>query len=278
MTVKSDIRRVVWQARARALRTLFAFGPEAFARALGEVGVAPGGRLMVHSSLDAFEGFTGKPSDVLEALQVAVTASGLVAMPTLPFSGTAAAWADGDPLFDPQRTPSRTGLLTELFRRLPGVERSLHPTHPVAARGRNAREFLAGHERAATPCGRGSPYVRLIEEGGQVLLLGVGIEVLTLYHAVEELLEAELPESPFTTRTWRLRSRGPDGAIVVTETRLFDPGLSRRRNLGKLVPELVDLGAWREVRVGRLSLTLIEAPAVLAAVGNLARRGVYCYD
>src|SRR5881397_1311983 len=38
-----------------------------------------------------------------------------------------------NPKFDLRRTPSKVGPLTEVFRPLPSVVRSLHPTHPVAA-------------------------------------------------------------------------------------------------------------------------------------------------
>ncbi len=181
-------------------------------------------------------------------------------------------------LFDVRRTPSRMGLLTELFRRSAGVLRSVHPTHPVAAWGRDAAALVEGHHAARTPCGEGSPYARLLERRGKILLMGTGIGVLTFFHTIEELLEQKLPVSPFTEEVFHLQSRDDSGNIVATHTRLFEPGVSKRRNLDKLVPELRQRGAWREQRTGRLQLIALDAQDIFETVSAMAARGTYCYD
>lgn len=61
-----------------------------------------------------------------------------------------------NPRFYVDKSPSCVGILTELFRKRPGVVRSLHPTHSVAALGKDAKEFVAGDEKCDTPCGRNS--------------------------------------------------------------------------------------------------------------------------
>ena len=91
---------------------------------------------------------------------------------------------------------------------------------------------------ARTPCGIGSPYHGLLTRDGSVLLLGVDVNAITLYHTAEELLESQLRVSPLTRDTFRLECVAPGGQIAVMETRLFDPVALRRRNLNRLVPEL----------------------------------------
>jgi aminoglycoside 3-N-acetyltransferase len=255
-----------------------AFGPGDLLTALRRLGLQDGDVVMVHSSFDRFAGFTGKPTDVIQVLQEAVGPGGTVLMPTLPFTGTAVEYASRGGVFDVRRTPSQVGLLTELFRRSPGVLRSVHPTHPVAARGHHANQMLAGHHLARTPCGEGTPYARLYEHDGRILCLGAGIESLTFFHYVEEALEPRMPASPFTKDDFVLQSRDETGAILVSKTRLFEPAVSRRRNLDKLRPVLRREGAWAERRVGDLSIVLLSARNVLAAVESLAGQGVYCYD
>jgi len=49
------------------------------------------------------------------------------------------------PIFDVRRTPSRMGLISELFRRYKGVKQSLHPSHRIAALGPLADELTTGH-------------------------------------------------------------------------------------------------------------------------------------
>jgi aminoglycoside N3'-acetyltransferase len=170
------------------------------------------------------------------------------------------------------------GLISEAFRRSPGVVRSVHPTHPVALWGRDAGEWAAGHPLATTPCGRGSPYFRLLECDGDVLLLGARITDLTLFHTLEELLEPRMPVSPFTRERFVFDCRGADGAQVRVETRLFDPELSARRNLRKLAPELKRRGAWSEARVGLLRVVRLPARGISDAAHAMAEQGKYCYD
>jgi len=269
-----------WRKRLRLAyaRRWKAFGPDALLAALRDLGVDPGEVVMVHSSFDRFAGFSGKATDVLRVLQDAVGPTGTLLMPTLPFTGTAVEYVSRGEIFDVRRTPSRVGLLTELFRRSPGVVRSVHPTHPVAAWGARAAEMVANHHLARTPCGEGSPFARLLERDGRVLFLGADIDSMTLFHCIEEILEPGMPISPFTKDEIALESRDQTGGILLTKTRLFDPALSRRRNLEPLRPVLRQRGTWAQGRVGGLDMILLNARDVLAAGRWLADRGVHCYD
>jgi len=233
---------------------------------------------MVHSSFDSFEGFVGEPSQVLLALQQVLTPTGTLLMPTMPFTGTALEYVSTERVFDLEKGPSRMGLITELFRRSPGVVRSIHPTHPVACWGAKAQEIAADHHLAATPCGRESPFGRLLDFDGKILLLGTEIDSLSFVHTIEETMESKLPLSPFTRETFTLRTRDKDGNILVTNTRLWNTELALRRNPFKLVPVLRERGQWKEGRAGRLSITLLKAEDVLDASLSLARRGEYFYD
>jgi len=261
--------------RATAFRS---FTPADLQRALNGLGMVHGDALLVHSSFDAFEGFQGKPSDVISVLQSVVGSAGLVMMPTMTFSGTAVDYARANPLFDVARTPSRMGLLTELFRRSPGVVRSVHPTHPVAIWGADASTVADGHHLASTPCGVGTPFEALLERRGKIVLLGTDIGVLTFFHMLEEVLEPDLPLPPFTTEVFHLQSKTRNGQIVETNCRLFEPAVSKRRNLHKMTPFLKKAAAWREARVGGLRIIVLAATDVEQAVRGMHKQGVYCYD
>ena len=199
-------------------------------------------------------------------------------MPTMTFSGTAVEYAKAKPVFDVARTPSRMGLVTELFRRSPDVVRSVHPTHPVAMWGHDATAVALGHHLARTPCGVGTPFEALLRRKGKIVLLGTDISVLTFYHLLEETMEAGLPLAPFTVEQFHMQSKTRDGQLLDTHCRLFDPVVSRRRNLYKLVPHLKKAGAWREARVGGVNITVLAAVDVDAAVRNMGEQGIYCYD
>jgi len=269
-----------WRKRLRLayVRRWRAFGADDLRTTLHRLGVKSGDVVMVHSSFDRFAGFSGKPSDVIRVLQEVVGPMGTLLMPTLPFTGTAVDYISRGMIFDVRRTPSQMGLLTELFRRSPDVSRSVHPTHSVAAWGARTTDMLSNHHLARTPCGEGSPFARLLEHDGRFLSLGAGIESMTFFHYVEEVLEPGMPVSPFTKDEFTLQSRDETGAMLVSKMRLFEPALSRRRDLRKLVPILRQQGAWAETRLGELDIVLLHVRDVITACRGLAAQGVYCYD
>jgi aminoglycoside 3-N-acetyltransferase len=277
-STKRTVRLWLKRMRRTCAQRWFSFTPADFLALLQRIGVKPGDVLLIHSSFDRFDGFTGSAMDVILALQKAVSPGGTLLMPTQPFSGSALAYVSRATIFDVDRTPSQVGLLTEVFRRCADVVRSVHPTHPVAAWGAQAAEMIADHHLARTPCGAGTPFGRLLTCDGKILTLGTGMRAMTFYHAVEEILEPEMPFTPFTKEVFSLKSRCRDGTILESTTYLFDRDVSGRRNMQKLIPALKARGAWREGRVGTLPVLLLEAKEVLEACRDLARRGVYCYD
>jgi len=276
--VKSRMKGCYKGLRADYVRRRYAFTSHDLIALLRRVGVKLGDVLLVHSSFDEFQGFAGNPTDVILALQEAVGCSGTLLMPTSPFTGTAVDYVSTHPVFDVSKTPSRMGLITELFRRSPGVMRSVHPTHAVAAWGANAPEIVKDHHLADTPCGRHTPYGRLLDCDGKILFLGTDIDVMTFFHTVEEELERRMPFSPFTTQVFSLVCKDKDGNSLQANTRLFAPDYSRRRNLDTLVPVLKHTGYWNEASVGKLKVILLRVNEVLKACHSLADQGVFCYD
>jgi aminoglycoside 3-N-acetyltransferase len=192
---------------------------------LQALGVRPGTTLLVHSSLSSL-GFVGGGAEaVIRALLSAIGPDGTLVMPTHTWDRS----GRGDFTFDVRSTPSCVGAITEVFRRMPGVTRSLHPTHSVSATGPRAIYLTDGHELATTPCGEGTPYAKLIQEQSQILFLGTTLDQNTVYHSLEAF--ARMPylmrdeDEVFTvtdaagvTRMARLRrhQRGPDRSFAAT--------------------------------------------------------------
>jgi aminoglycoside 3-N-acetyltransferase len=152
---------------------------------LRRLGIHHGGIVLVHSSLSSLGYVRGGAKAVIWALLDVLGPEGTLVLPTHSFRQMNA----GCRTFDARQTGSCVGALTETFRKMPGVHRSLHPTHSVAAFGPHAVALTEGHERSSTPCGDGTPYARLLERDGQILLLGVGLRNLTVFHTVEALAD-----------------------------------------------------------------------------------------
>ena len=283
VTAASQVLPVGVKARLKLLfrayvRAFYAFTPADLKDALVRVGVVAGDFLMVHSSFDRFAGFRGGPLEAIRALQDVVGPRGTLMMPTLPFGGSAIEYAVRDVVFDVRQTASSMGLITEVFRRSPGVVRSLHPTHSVAVWGNNVDAIVAGHHVAETPCGRPTPYGRLLEYDGKILFAGVPVSTMTFFHFVEEELEPRMPFPVFAPEGYALRWKDEAGAVGVSRMRLFSLRLAGHRDLNPLASELQRRKQWREWRVGRLGLILLRARDVYDATFALAERGVFCYE
>jgi aminoglycoside 3-N-acetyltransferase len=276
--LKRRIKGRLKKWRLAWLRHRYAFGPEQFACGLRQLGLAAGDTVMVHSSMDCFAVFNGRPTEIIAELDKIVGPTGTLVMPTIPFAGSSLDWVGSGNIFDNRLTPSRMGLLTELFRRSPGVLRSQHPTHAVAARGAGAEALCRNHHLAATPCGEDSPYHGLLAADGSILLLGTGMESMTFFHALEEILADKMPFFPFTEKIYSLKSRNANGEMVLTKTRLYDLKISRRRRISRMTSQLQSQpGRWRQVRLGNMEMILLKARDVLAAGEEMAARGEFCY-
>lgn len=275
---KNRLRGPYRSMRTRYVRWRRGFGPSELSNLLRDVGIRPGDAVLMHSSATGFEGFGGSIADAIAILRQAVGDTGTLLMPTLSMTGTAIEFAESGKVFNVRTTPSQVGLVTEVFRRSPGVVRSVHPTHSVAVSGPDANWWIENHHLSGTPCGVGSPYHRLLERHGKILLAGVGIEAMTFYHCIEEILESRMPESPLTTERYVMKCKVGAGTIETASMRLYAPAVSRRRQLGPLEAELRRQGRWREGRTGTLSLIALNSDEVLRTVEEMADRGEFCYQ
>ena len=78
------------------------------------------------------------------------------------------------------------GRIPERVRTWPGAERSSHPEASVVAVGPRARWLTAEHP-GHDAYGPDSPFARLVEADGQVLMLGAPLDTVTLLHHAEAI-------------------------------------------------------------------------------------------
>lgn len=162
---------------------------------LVKLGVKAGDILFIHSSFKSLGPVEGGADCVIQALEDAIGAGGLLLMPSF----NLIKWELRPKTWDPQETPSTVGWITERFRQLPGVYRSDHYSHSVAARGKGAKAFVGGHLRLegyvshwdrkpwGTTFGLHSPMYRAYQAGGKLLMLGVDYYTSTYVHLVEAM-------------------------------------------------------------------------------------------
>ncbi len=148
--------------------------------------------LMIHASLSRFGHVKGGAETIVTALRTIAGAGGAVIVPSFRDSIRSDHYALRKcETVCPQSTcPSDesgfTGIIGETVRRQADSIRSCHPTHSWVGIGDDAKYLLEGHRQSLTPCGRESPFFRLLERDGLILLLGVGINSLTNIHCIED--------------------------------------------------------------------------------------------
>ncbi len=213
-----------------------------------KLGLREGHSLVVHSSLSSLGRVRGGADTVIDAILECIGPEGTLLMPVMTFEGD----------FDHARSPSKTGLITETFRRRDGVIRSMNATHSIAGFGPDAARLLAGHgdDLPHGPNGPDAPLGRLAGEGGLVLLLGVTHVSNTTLHIVHYLAGL-----PMREEFRRVRVRGGDGRTYVTRAR--HPGCSS--GFHKLDPLFTESGIQRIGNVGNAESRLMKGQDIIEA-------------
>jgi aminoglycoside 3-N-acetyltransferase len=178
-------------------------GRTQLARELAALGLRPGAVALVHCRMSALGTVVGGAETVVRALLDAVGPDGtLVAYlgweDAPPDDLDALASADRglvlaeQPVYDPATGRARRdhGRIAEALRTWPGAVHSGHPEAGVAAVGREATAVALPHP-LDDAYGAGTPYARVVERGGQVVLLGAPLDTVTLVHHAEAIASVD---------------------------------------------------------------------------------------
>lgn len=229
---------------------------------LRQLGVREGGVLLAHSSLSALGHVPFGAETVIQGLLEALGPQGTLLMPALSYEHV----TEKAPFFDVRRTPSNVGVIPETFRTRPGTCRSVHPTHSVCGVGPRAGELLEDHELDTTPCGPHSPFRKLREVEGQILMLGCGLRPNTSMHGIEELVEPPyLFDGPLTYALITADGRSTERTYT---THGFDGWVQRYDRVAQIL-------APPDLRTGAVLMArchLIEAAALWEAVLEALRK------
>jgi len=165
---------------------------------LRRLGLGPGELVMVHASVRRVGPVFGGPDEIHLAIVDAVSPGGTMMM----LFGCPDGFDDVGrghlgaaeeaeilehmPAFDKTATRANrdVGTLAEFFRSWPGTVCSDCPAVRIGARGARADWLVAEHV-LDYPFGRTTPFEKLVESGGKVLLLGSDHDEVTLMHYAE---------------------------------------------------------------------------------------------
>jgi len=276
--MRNRLRAWLRRSEIRFVRAFRSYGPRELVAALRNLGVSPGDTIMVHSAFERRYGFEGSIGDAIDALVEAVGTQGNVLMVSMPYRGSCLEYLQKGGRFDVRRTPSAMGLVSEFFRRRPGVVRSLHPTHPVLAFGPRAGWFVEDHERCLYGCGPGSPFEKLAQVGGKLVFFNVDLNTMTFFHYLEHLVSPRLPFRLYSDEPLEVGVVDQAGLPRTVRAFVYPIESIRRRRSHRLHGWLRERGLLREKRLGASRLMLVEARQTVALVEEMMARGEYFYD
>lgn len=159
---------------------------------LEATGIRRDDTVFVRISLSAASAFEGGVTAFLKEIMDYLTPEGTLVMSSYTFDKSPILFLADSPLFDPEKSTDRLNLVSELFRRTPGVLRSIHPTHSVCAYGKNAQWIVADHHKSEFCYGPDSPFARLYDLNAKEISIGVYPTSLTL-HYIEQFVPENVP-------------------------------------------------------------------------------------
>jgi len=146
--------------------------------------IKKGDVVLVHSSLTNIGYVEGGAETVIRAFMEILTDRGTLVMPT--FSHNASYSKNlKEKYYDPSKTHSQTGIISDVFWKMPGVLRNNQPTHSLSAWGKHA-EYIIKTNKTMEPYVREGSFGRLYDVNARIVMLGCGLAPNSTLHAVEE--------------------------------------------------------------------------------------------
>ena len=219
--------------------------------------IDPHGTVLIHSSMKSIGKVDGGADTVLDVWSEYLK-DGLLIFPTHTWNRV----GKDSPVYDARTEPSCVGILSNLFMQRKNVHRSLHPTHSVAALGKEAAAYVDGEEKIDTPCGRKGCWGKLYDRNTTILFLGCTLKSNTFLHGVEEW--NDIPD--------RVSENTEELTIIDQQGKIFLNSMHRHRctraedvsrNYDKMEPVFLELGAIRYGQFG-------EAPCVICNAVKMA--------
>ncbi|MGU5676707.1 AAC(3) family N-acetyltransferase [Aeromonas hydrophila] len=240
---------------------------QALEQALTELGIPRGGALMVHSDAMVVAQFAGMGNAAgIAAFWTCLELwlDGHLLVPTFSYSPMA------DESFDPAQTPSKVGLMTELFRQREGVVRTLDPVFSMAISGPQGPALVA---RECHDCfGQESPFGWLAEQDGWLLGLGCHPDRITFTHYVEQRLAVSYRYHKMFAGRVRI-----DGRVREWQADYYvrDLSLASEIDLSRLVALLQARGAWRQTLCQRVPVWAVSCRDFILAASELLAAAPY---
>lgn len=229
------------------------FTVEELKQQIRDMGIGPEDTVLIHTSMRAVGPVEGGADGVIDAF-CQVLSQGLFLVPTHTWDNV----NRENPVYDVRTTRPCIGALPTVAAFRADGFRSLHPTHSIWGKGRDAEAFLRGEEKAGTPGPVGFAWERLAHRKAKILLIGVGNERNTYIHAVDEIADISnrIHPEPYEVSIYDHAGnvhKHPFAGHYCTE----HPHVSEQFiNFDRAFTEL---GVWKEGKLGNAKVMVVDS-------------------
>ncbi len=238
-----------------------------------DLGLKAGDRIIVSSSFgNLYADYS--PQDVVKLLMEIVTEKGCIMMPYYPPTNSTI-WAKENNVFDMTETKSGTGVITNVFSKMPGVVKSVHPTKAVCVWGKDASFIAEGHENSSTPFYWDSPYGKFLKMGCKSF--GLGLKNIPIFHTFEDVI-SEPMTFHYQPEKYRLKLIKPDRSEIEVETYVHsDDVLDKCKPAGDYVARL-KAKTFKKIKFGTAFLYSVDNTDLFETVRTAYANGNTRYN
>ena len=241
-----------------------------------QLGVQKGDTVAVHSSINKLN-ISFSVYRLLAILLETVGKEGTLLFPNWHYVGRAELHLiNPDFVFDVENSPTMLGLLNELARRHPDAHRSCHPIAAMCAIGKHAEELLATHHLDIYPCGKESPWYKMLKYNPKIIGIGEKIVRLSFIHCIEEIQYEQFPAKTLSETTLNGRVILKNGTEIIVPT-LYNNGKARKKNSVQFFKRHISKQSYKMFQYKRMNFFTCNPVLVLEEMTQLANKGITVY-
>ena len=223
-------------------------------------GITKGITIILHSSFRALNLSNITPTLLINAFQEAITKEGNLLIPTLTYKTV----NKHNPVFSVKTTPSCVGIVSETFRNMPDVYRSLNPIHSVAAWGKDAVELTNKHHIDDITLGYNSPFYLMLKYNAKICMLGCGLKPNTFMHLVENINNVPYRK---TVDIVSFQLIDNNNQVIIKEYHL--PSMSHLEQRYDRVINILDTSEIYKATIGAAATYIIDANRLLRKASKI---------
>jgi len=279
LTVEQKIRikKLIHKFKYRYFNWLYKYDYNKLKVALKNIGLNDGDTILVHSSLNPNSGFSGKPQDIIKCILDIIGENGNLLMVSMPYTSSTYDYLSDSTLFDVNKTPSKMGIISEIFRRKSGVKRSSNPAHPILTYGKDAEWIIKNHEDCLYSCGENTPLDKFKKLNGKVLFFDTPFNSFTFIHYIEHMIKEYLPFKLYRDEPVEIRVIDANNCTTHKKYYVFSEQTVKRRQPDILEKYVIEKNHLKKIKVGNTNIMLIDTSDVINDVKEMLKNNIIFY-